>query len=192
MLIADIFDWSYLINSGSSRCYIHINNSYNDLLYYVNSLLWLLHDNSTISSVTTKSLDKVRHFLKCTYTIFLILPGMYFCFCLVFKCFPVIKWVLLKHLCMLPRIYSSVIWKNNLRHEIWFAQCNRQIFWIPYFCNFSCSWPFTWHHTAHVFSTHYALCTCMPSIWNKLSLSPLHHMHTLTMFNTSPNPQCLS
>ena len=48
MLIADIFNWSYLISSGSSRCYLHINNSYTDLLYTENSLLWLLRNDFTI------------------------------------------------------------------------------------------------------------------------------------------------
>lgn len=145
------------------------------------------------SSVTTKSLDKVLHFLKHTYTIFLILSET--CFCFVFKCFPVIKWVLLRHLCILPGIYSWIIWGNNLqdmRFVLFSAMCNLRLYGFeeqtPMFVTLAVA-----NHssdvTAHVFSTLYAFCTCYSLLLKQTLPLCLHHSTPLPRWMPLHSPR---
>lgn len=150
------------------------------------------------SSVTTKSLDKVLHFLKHIYTIFLILPGTYFVFilfadaflssnafypsmCVCYLAFILesLGEIIYKPWDLFCSLKSAILkcmaWRNRLPTFITLAAAN-------------CSSDVTQAlHFPHSMLSALAIS----SIWNKHPLSSLHHQCTITTFNASPYPQGL-
>ena len=139
------------------------------------------------SSVTTKSPDKVLHFLKHIYTIFLILPGTYFGFVLFADAFLSSNaFYLSVCVCYLAFILESL---GEIIYKPWDLFCSlksailKYMAWrsrFPTFITLAVA-NFIWCRTGPAFSTLYAFCICyffhLKQTLSLLPSSPVHHYH---------------